>query len=264
MVSVAIREICDMVDHARLRLDDIGPVATVPLTNLQLIQQEAEEADESELLWTTNELKHYANEAIREVAIRTRCLRDGARNIAGLTNYPVLAGNNRITIDPRIMVIKRVWWNDTVLAADSEQYLDENYADYNRTAWWSVHNSVTPDWRVEPIDSPTRFVLERSSRSLMTVGVPTVNGTIKLDVIRLPLTILEAGVPEIPQQMLSDCLDWMCYLAYLKNDADTYDPNRAGEYAKQFESKVGPRPHNHQLTLEYHQAGRRRPRLYNY
>jgi hypothetical protein len=96
------------------------------------------------------------------------------------------------------------------------------------------------------------------------VGKPTATGFLKLEVIRLPLTILEEGVPEIPQQYLSDCLDWMCSLAYLKNDADTYDQKRSVEFAKEFERKVGPRPHNHQLTLEYHQAGRRRPRLYNY
>lgn len=248
MVSVAIRTICDMVDHARLRLDDLSPVALVPTTNLELIQQAAEDADEGELLWSTPELRHYANEAIREVAIRTHCLRDSGRDRAGLTSYAVTAGDNWITVDPRVLYIKRVWWNDSVLAPDSELFLDQ----------------ISNTWRTNTTDEPCRFVLERASRRLQLVGVPTLDGTIKLDVVRLPIEILETGTPEIPQQYLSDCIDWMCSLAYLKNDADATNPELSMSFAKEFERKVGPRPSDLQLQLEFHQSGRRRARLYYY
>jgi len=250
MVNVAIQTICDMVDHARLRLDDVSAVATVPLTNLELIEQAAEDDDESELLWSTPELTHFANEAIREVALRTKCIRDSNRNTVGLTSYPILAvdENNTITVDPRVLVIKRVWWNDTVLDADSEQFLDES----------------STSWRTDTTDEPKQLVCERTSRRLQLVGIPTVDGTIKLDVVRLPLAIIETGIPEIPQQYLADCLDWMCHLAYLKNDADTYDPKRAAFFADKFEAIVGPRPSDMRLQMEYRQSGRRRARLYWY
>lgn len=248
MVNVAIRTICDMVDHCRLRLDDISPVATTPATNLELIQQAAEDADESELLWTTPELMHYANEAIREVAIRTHCLRDRARNTAGVTSIDVDIGQTEVDIDPRILVIKRVWWDDTVLWPESESFLDES--------------STT--WREDETDEPTQFVLSRAGRQLILVGTPTVAGTVGLDVVREPLEIIETGEPEIPQKYLSHCIHWMCHLAYLKNDADTYDPNRSQMFADAFTRQIGPRPTELQLELGYHQSGRRRARTYYY
>jgi hypothetical protein len=105
-------------------------------------------------------------------------------------------------------------------------------------------------------------VLDRSSRELHLVGLPTSDGTIKLDVIRLPLAEIEKGKPEIPQSYLYDCLDWMCHLAYKKNDADTVDPVKSERYEQSFTATVGPRQSNHQLQLGYHHGGRRRPRLY--
>jgi hypothetical protein len=251
MVNVAITTICDMVDHCRLRLDDISPVATVPLTNQEIIDAAAEVVDESELLWSEAELRHYANEAIREVAIRTLCIRDSGRSTEGLTLYTVTAPNNTITVDRRVLLIKRVWWNDLVLGAESEQFLDE-----------AENPASAGSWRTDTVDNPCKFVLERASRQLQLVGIPTADGVFKLDVVRLPLSAIETGVPEIPQQYLTDCLDWMCHLAYLKNDADTKDANQSSNFAAMFTSKVGPRPNDLILELDYHQQGRRRPRLY--
>ena len=232
-VNVSITTVDDLVEHARLRLDDVPLPAAV---------------DESALLWTTEELLHFANEAIREVAIRTLCIRDSGRDEADVTSYAVTAGENTITVDPRILRIKRVWWNDTVLVADSEKFLDE----------------CSNTWRTNTTDEPSAFVLERTSRNLQLVGVPTVDGTIKLDVVRLPLASIETGVPEIPQQYLADCLDWILHLAYLKNDADTSNPTLSAAFANMFEAKVGPRPSDLRLQLERHQSGRRRPRTYYY
>ena len=232
-VNVSITTVDDLVAHARLRLDDVPLPAAV---------------DESALLWTTEELLHFANEAIREVAIRTLCIRDSGRDEADVTSYAVTAGDNTITVDPRILRIKRVWWNDTVLAADSEKFLDE----------------CSSTWRTNTTDEPAAFVLERTSRRLQLVGVPTVDGDIKLDVVRLPLAAIATGAPEIPQQYLADCLDWICSLAYLKNDSETANPALSQSFALEFERKVGPRPTDLRLVLEQHQAGRRRPRTYFY
>lgn len=231
MLSVAITTITDLVEHCRHRLDDL-PLDGAP--------------DEDALLWKSPELIHFANEAIREVAIRTRCLRDGDRSEDGLTRYPVAAGQSTITVDPRVLVIKRAWWDEAVMTPEAEFHLD---------AWSS-------SWRTDATDCPRYFALERSSRKLRLVGVPTVAGVVSLDVIRLPLAVIETGEPEIPQQYLADCLDWMCHLAYLKNDADTTNPQVAQMFAVEFERKVGPRPSNLQLELERHQSGRRRARLH--
>ena len=246
MVNVAITTICDMVDHCRIRLDDVSPIAATPTTNLELIQQAAEDADESELLWTTAELRHYANEAIREVAIRTRCIRDRARNTVDVTSLAVAIGQTEVDIDPRILAIKRVWWDTTVLTPTSESFNDD----------------ASDDWRTNETDEPTQFVLSRAGRQLILVGTPTVAGTIYLDVIREPLEFIETGAPEIPQRYLSDCVHWMCSLAYLKNDADTFNPTLSEMYEARFTRAVGPRPTTLQLELEYHQSGRRRPRVY--
>tara|TARA_R110002110_G_scaffold415835_1_gene657223 strand:+ start:38767 stop:39513 length:747 start_codon:yes stop_codon:yes gene_type:complete len=246
MVSVAITTICDLVEHCRRRLDDVSPLDDLPETNLQLIQQAAEEADESDLLWTTAELRHYANEAIREVAIRTRCIRDNARNVAGFTSFELAPGENEVSIDHRILVVRKVFWNGIVLWPDSEQFLDE----------------ASSTWREDTTDCPRRFVLNRSARQLMLVGLPTTAGTVSFDVIRMPMKAIEQGIPEIPPKYLPHCLHWMCHLAYLKNDADTADANQAANYETLFTAAVGPSRTDHEVELAYHQQGRRRARLY--
>jgi hypothetical protein len=238
VVSVAITTIEDMVAHCRLRLDDMSP-----------------DCNEDEFLWKTTELQHFANEAIREVAIRTRCLRDVSKTTVGVTNYPITAPENTISIDDRILTIKRVWWNDVVLVPESTLFLDQA-----NDPWRSSSN-----WRTDTTDEPKQFTMDLAGRELSLVGIPTADGVIKLDVTRIPLDgALEIGTPEIPQQFLTDCLDWMCHLAYLKNDADTSNPAQAASYAGEFERKVGPRPHDQRLGMEARQSGRRRSRLYYY
>lgn len=247
MVNAAITTVCDMVEHCRLRLDDVSPQSLTPTTNLELVQAAAEDADESELLWTTAELEHYANEAIKETAWRTRCLRDSDLSIADVTRYSVTAGTSAVVVDPRVFIIKRVWWNSTVLVPLSARFQDEQ----------------SNDWRAEEVESPEEFVLNQSARSIRLVGIPTLDGVVGLEVIRLPLTAISGhAVPEIPQPYLADCLHWMCHLAYLKNDADTRDKSKSDEYAALFASRVGPRPSLFQLELEGYQQGRRRGRLY--
>lgn len=257
MVSAAITTLCDMVEHCRIRLDDISPVAAVPVSNLELIQAAAEIADQTDLLWTDEELRHYANEAIKEVAIRTLCLRKGHERVTNLNLFNVDAGENTIVIDPRVLLIKRVWWKydatgeSVVLIPESETFLDDQESP----------NSAG-SWRTNETSEPCKFVLHRDDRRLQLVGVPTVDGQILLEVIRLPLEAIETGVPEIPQNYLADCINWMCHLAYLKNDADTVDPEKSAKHEDLFEKRVGPRRTDLMLQLAYNQGGRRRGRLY--
>jgi hypothetical protein len=248
--STEVRTLCDLITHCRLRLDDVQPQsATSPATNLELLEQAADDVDQSELLWSDPELTLYANEAVRQVALRTRCIRDTDKDGVGVTQIAVSAGTGVVTLDPRILAITRVYWDGVPLPVTKERMMDE----YSST------------WRTDT-GAVEAFILRHGAREIMLYRPPEVDGTLTLDVVRLPITLMSnpADEPEIQLAYRVECLHWMCHLAYLKNDADTRDPAQAALYANLFAQAVGPQPTIIQLEYEYYGDAMRRPTVHFY
>lgn len=50
-----------------------------------------------------------------------------------------------------------------------------------------------------------------------------------------------SAIPEIPVRHHHDLIEWVCHLAYLKHDVDSFDKNASDHHYKLFEMRVGPR-----------------------
>jgi hypothetical protein len=67
--------------------------------------------------------------------------------------------------------------------------------------------------------------------------IPSVADTIQLVVDRLPLkAVIEDGKLEIDAQHLLSLLYWVSHKAYSKQDAETYDRDRAAQFKQMFEA----------------------------
>lgn len=227
----------DMICEARSLLDDEVDASTIG-TNQFLLEEAAESQDESNLLWTTAELKRWANEAVDEVAIRSRCIRDSS-DTADLTMFTVAAsGTGTIAVPRAVIRLLRVTWNGRALTPTSKTKLD----------------AITSDWQTSTAEEPTHFILDQGTRQLRVWPLNTIEGTLRLEVVRRPVTKMVnlTDEPEIPADMLGDAVYWMLHKAYLKNDADTKDNNQSATYEELFTRAFGPKPSHLELEFEFH------------
>lgn len=188
------------------------------------------EDNDSRLLWSNDEITRYANEAVTEYR-RRRLLVD--KDTAEICKIAVIAGMATYDLDPRIYAIYRLLLDKTALQKASLYEL----------------NRHEPCWE-EKAETP-QFYLESWGLGhwgkITLYPSPVAAGTLYLTVARLPLAAMlwedRATVePEVPQEDRPALLWWMEYLAYQRQDDDTYNPKRADEAAAAFTVWVGARP----------------------
>lgn len=83
-----------------------------------------------------------------------------------------------------------------------------------------------------------------SGRSTLTLfPAPSVAGTLRLDVYRLPLYDIKAGTdePEIPPELHMGLVDWVLYRVYSTKDSELYDLDRAAIALRDFTERFGER-----------------------
>lgn len=170
-----------------------------------------------QLRWSNEELVGYINEAIRQVYRRIQPIQDVSNfkveAKAGIADYP---------IDPRIIqiVMIRSESSGKVLnPADLHQYIE--YQDFTVT-------ESTPD----------SYIPNYQSGSIRLFPTPTANETYQMIVYRFPLNSMDwlkpNQSPELRIEYHIPMLNYAAYLAYLKDDANTFDPQRANLFLTYF------------------------------
>jgi len=96
------------------------------------------------------------------------------------------------------------------------------------------------------VGEPAGYIQEENSE-LVVIPAPEYANTLSLTVVRLPasdmtLALKDTVSPEISAQYHLDLLDWVCYRALLKDDADSQDIQKAKFYEESFTRNFGPRP----------------------
>ena len=241
MANGQILTLGDMVCQARIFLDDEPEDTGFASTNLELITEAAEGQDETNLLWKDAELFLYANEAVREVALRTMCL-GLTTGVAGFNSFAITAaGEPWQALSDKILRVLRFTWDGNKLAYTSKNRLDE------------CHD----DWETET-GEPTHLVWDEATKQVRVYPRNTVDGTLLLEVRHYPRTIMTAktDVPVIPEHMRMPAVYWVCHLAYLKNDADTKDPQQSERFAALFAAEFGSKPSLRSIEFNRHALGR--------
>lgn len=224
---MSIVNLDDMICEARRLLDDRPETTGFSDDNLALLEEAAEAQDESNLLWTTAELKLYANEAVNEVAIRTNLLGSNV-DVSGFNLFTIGPDDDPWqAVDERILRVLRVTWDGRKLDPTSRYKLD----------------LCSRSWE-EDTGEPTLFVWDQGSRQVSPYPKPTAEGALRLETRHLPLSLMVdmEDEPAIPAHMRQPAVFWMLHLAYLKNDADTKDDALSAKYDAMFTNRFGPRP----------------------
>jgi hypothetical protein len=111
------------------------------------------------------------------------------------------------------------------------------------------------DTRGEP-----QFFITDIGTELVVFPIPTEANVLDMIVSRLPKTAmsdLTTHSPEIQEEYHFDLVDWMCHLAFMKRDSDSFDAQLATSYENSFTKTFGPRP---SANAEQDRRSRPRPR----
>ncbi len=177
--------------------------------------------------WSEEEIVSYLNEAVQEACERAHLIED--RSIV-LTMVP---GQDTYSLHASVFEIKRLAFQGRPLDETSVEELDID------SPGWESRSGV-----------PRCFIFEQASglqpSKVRLVPTPRAAGTASATVFRGALKLLSAdsdqAKPEIPERFHERLMDWVMHRAYLKQDAEVFDPNKAAVSLGLFVQSFGERP----------------------
>jgi hypothetical protein len=168
----------------------------------------------------------FFNEAIHEACRRSRLIVD--RSTPAVCSYTVTSNQPVITVDPRIIKIRRA-----ALTSRTEQLRRLYVADMDaHSAGWETHTGPS-----------SGYVADYETNKVFLYPVTPTADTLKLAVVRLPLEDLAglASVPEIAPQYHAALVEYVVYKVRSIEDTEMYDPRKAGIAYAAFEKEFGPK-----------------------
>lgn len=191
-----------------------------------------------DFLWSDEDVFRYMHRAQRQFVRDTRILRKTAPFTPALTELAFTASGATgfLTVDSRITRITRARMA-TSAAANADPLEIANAEDLDDGFFVNDYHSIfVGDW--ENKTGPARFLIANlQENQVRLVPIPTIDDTVRLTVMHLPLqtvscdtAALEVTEEEDQQTMLL----WMQHLAYLKQDADTYDKDLSEKFKAEF------------------------------
>lgn len=175
-------------------------------------------------LWSDSQVKRYANWAVNEACRRARLLVDSTTQ--EIVEITIAADEAVYDLDPRVLFVRRA-----KLASRTQPLSKYSYKDLDRSA---------PGWEDSEGD-PSHYITDYDSGKLRLYPAPTVDDVLTLTVVRLPLQDMEAdnAEPEIKPHLHEALLYGMKYRAYMKQDSETKDGDKAAENLVMFEAEFG-------------------------
>lgn len=189
-------------------------------------------------LWSDQDLLDYANDALRDACIQANLVVEDDIAIP-FTQNSDLTWKYKYPFPSGILDVKAVY------LASRPNFTLQRSSIRRREDYFSG--------RVIPKGSPTAYALDQTQagtgdddgvrvRSITFLSQPTAADTAYMDVSRLPVLLQSnSDVPEIDEIWHPDLIFGICGYAYLKRDADTFDPKRSEDNFSRFEVRFGPR-----------------------
>lgn len=189
-------------------------------------------------LWSDEELLDYTNDVLREACIRANLVVQDDIQLPFKQNTD-LTWKSKYNLASGILDIQSVR-----LASQPTYTLQRT--SIRREEQWGYGRPVQEG-------SPWAYALDKTQsgtgvdagimvRAITFIGTPLEADTALLDVSRLPILLeQDDDVPEIDEIWHPDLIFGITELAYLKRDADTFDPQKSARDGAIFEAKFGPR-----------------------
>lgn len=171
--------------------------------------------DSIQLRWTNEGIVSNINEAIKQVYRRTNPIKD-------IVSLPITTGTNTYSLPAYILSI------ENVKRSTGEQV--------------SVR-SLDSLWGLQDLDTrtgdPIHFIPDVTLNTIQFYPTPLVADTLKLMVYRLPKITLSwednEVIPELREEYHIPMLFYAAHLCYMKDEANTLDPNRAAIFSAMFD-----------------------------
>ena len=198
------------------------------LTEIMQLSRGMLDDEQGPYLWKDIELVAYLNKSLNEFCEETEIIRDSITE--AICWIAVKSGTRSYALDTRIIDIKRarLVTADRRVTKVTTTFLDRS--GFN----WDSESAGT--------GTPRKFMEDYNSKYLTFDIVPDADDTLKMTVVRLPLTqmslSLPDAVPEIPFKYHYDLVDGILAKAYLKQDAETIDKGKAASHLGLWRSKL--------------------------
>ena len=171
--------------------------------------------DSMQLRWTNEELTIFVNEAINQVYRRANPIKD-------LTTLDISATENTYLLPSYIFKVLKV------KRADGTEVIEKTVNDL---------------WERQEFDtitgSPRFFIPDVVTNKVRIYPTPTIDETLSLLIYRFPVSTLSwdsrDDSPELRSEFQIPLLSYAAHMAYLKDEANTYDPTRAATFLSYFD-----------------------------
>jgi hypothetical protein len=181
-----------------------------------------QDVDRKPHLWADEEFIDGLNEAGDEACIRARLIEKDDIELDQSANEAYA------DLPDELFSVQRVTFNGRKLMLCDKQMLDEVEGE---------------EWEARTADVPVACY-EVGGR-LRFYPIPTTTGVVIAQGFCTPAEPMvdDDDSPDwLPPRLHEKLVDWALHVAYLKQDADTFDPKAAEKYAAEFERTFGPRP----------------------
>lgn len=224
--------------------------------NLQEIREEAWDdalevgSSDVDRFWPERQMNRYANRIYRHIARETRCIQDVTTpEVVLINSAPV----DYTTYDPT--TLDYLWANDPetwLYQQDVAPYLHTlhpSIIDVDSCEWssrfWRLIKVSFSKWEQRThwewvVGMPTEFALDLERGKLAVNFRDTETDTLRLKVRRLPLVDLVENddVPEFRTEYHDAFNAGMLWQMYKKQDSETFDLNKSGQYKNEFDKKL--------------------------
>jgi hypothetical protein len=177
----------------------------------------------SDRLWSQAELLEYAQDAENEACERADLIIDST---SAFTDIAVNTSTGTYGIASTVISVR-----SAMLASGTEPLMEttEEVLDKSVSGWRTATGT-------------TRSYVLTPTNQIILYPIPSASSTVNLTVSRFPNTPMTlVGSPEVDARYHQGLMIWMVYRAYMKNDSETLNTDKAADYLKLFESYFGPK-----------------------
>ena len=203
----------ELVEYLRVNLlDDVADFG------IDWKDIENDEVTSYQLLWTNEQLVSYIAEAQNQVCRRVYPIKDSI-------TISLTADTSEYTLDNKVLKI-----HHAILSSNGRLLQVAEMKDVENIQNWESLTGV-----------PTHYLKDYKTGYFRPYVTPSANDSVKLYVYRLPTQTLSwtdsCDTLEIKQYHQIPMLHYAAYLAYMKQDVDTFDENKAIKYLSLFNNE---------------------------
>lgn len=187
------------------------------------VRRTLDDESTTDKLWSQDEILEYAQDAENEACERANLIID---DTSALTSISVNTSTGTYGIASTVISVRSAMLSDGVepLMETSEEVLDKSVSGW-RTA-----------------SGTSRSYVKTPTNKIILYPIPAAASTLNMTVSRFPnIPMTVNGSPEVDSRYHEGLILWILQRAYMKNDSETLNVDKALDYKAQFEGVFGPK-----------------------